>query len=79
VNQKSVRPTDESECKVQPDAETNLIIEEEKALGVKTRNDADRGRVAAHEMICDGVLDGEMMLTQIMGCTKPYDRRYSWA
>jgi hypothetical protein len=49
-----------------------------KALGVKTRNDADRGRVAAHKMRCDGVLDGEMMLTQIMGRTKPYDRRYSW-
>jgi hypothetical protein len=55
VNQKSVRLTDESECKVQPDAERNLITEEKKALGVKTRNDADRGRVAAHKMICDGV------------------------
>jgi hypothetical protein len=38
---------------VQPDAERNLIVEEKKALGVKTRNDADRGRVA-HKMICDG-------------------------
>ncbi len=24
------------------------------ALGVKKRNDADRGRIATHKMICDG-------------------------
>ncbi len=49
--------TDESEAnaKVQPDAERNLIVEEEKALSVKTRNDADSGRIAAHEMRCDGI------------------------
>lgn len=29
VNQKSVELTDESECKVQPDAERNLIVEED--------------------------------------------------
>jgi hypothetical protein len=31
------------------------LLKKKKALGVKTRNDADRGRVAAHKMICDGV------------------------
>jgi hypothetical protein len=36
------------------DAKKNLIVEKKEALGVKTRNDADRGRVAAHKMICDG-------------------------
>jgi hypothetical protein len=42
-------------AKVQPDAERNLIVREEKALSVKTRNDADSGRIAAHEMRCDGI------------------------
>jgi len=35
----------------------NLIVEKKKtALGIKTRNNADRGRIriAAYEMICDG-------------------------
>ena len=36
-------------------AERNLIVKEEKALSVKTRNDADSGRIAAHEMRCDGI------------------------
>ena len=30
VNQKCVKLTDESECKVQPDAERNLIVEERR-------------------------------------------------
>jgi len=38
-------------AKVQADAEKNLIV---GALGIKRKNDADRGRVAAHKMICDG-------------------------
>jgi len=42
-------------AKVQPDAERNLFVKEEKALSVKTRNDADSGRIAAHEMRCDGI------------------------
>jgi|SRR5712672_1258175 len=42
-------------AKVQPDAERKLIVEEEKALSVKTRNDADSGRIAAHEMRCDWI------------------------
>jgi hypothetical protein len=41
-------------AKVQPDAERNLIVKE-KALSVKTRNDADSGRIAANEMRCDGI------------------------
>jgi hypothetical protein len=41
-------------AKVQPDAERNLIVKERKALSVKPRNDADSGRIAAHEMRCDG-------------------------
>ena len=42
-------------AKVQPDAERNLIVKKERALCVKMRNDADSGRVAAHEMRCDGI------------------------
>jgi hypothetical protein len=41
-------------AKVQPDAERNLIVREEKALSVKARNDADSGKIAAREMRCDG-------------------------
>lgn len=35
-------------------AKRNLIVKEKKALSVKTRNDADSGRIAA-EMRCDGI------------------------
>ena len=42
-------------AKLQPDTERNLIVKEEKVLSVKTRNDADSGRIAAHEMRCDGI------------------------
>jgi len=42
-------------ARVQPDTERNLIVKEEKVLSVKTRNDADSGRIAAHEMRCDGI------------------------
>jgi len=53
VNQKSVELTDESECKSAGRCRENLIVE---ALGIKRKNDADRGRVAARKMICDGFL-----------------------
>jgi len=42
-------------AKVQKDAEIKLIVKEERALSVKTRNDADSGRIAAHEMRCDAI------------------------
>jgi hypothetical protein len=66
-------------AKVQPDAERNLIVKEEKALSVKTRNDADSGRIAAHEMRCDGIGWSNDVETDYWASANLYDRRDSWA
>lgn len=40
-------------AKVRADAGRNLVVEEEGTMR-KPRNDADSGKIAAHEMRCDG-------------------------
>jgi len=71
VNQKSVELTDESECKSAGRCRENLIVE---ALGIKRKNDADRGRVAARKMICDGFLMVKWCWDRLWGCGERYDK-----